>query len=45
MPMTGMFTRMADGNHGNDGSIALLFWCVYFLPIGIRQHIALLVDT
>ena len=35
MPMTGMFTRMADGNHGNGGSIALLFWCVYFLPIGI----------
>jgi hypothetical protein len=20
MPMTGMFTRMADGNHGNGGS-------------------------
>ena len=35
MPMTGMFTRMADGNRGNGGSIALLFWCVYFLPIGI----------
>ena len=35
MPMTGMFTRMADGNNGNGGGIALLFWCVYFLPIGI----------
>ena len=35
MPMTGMFTQMSDGNHGNGGGIALLFWCVYFLPIGI----------
>ena len=35
MPLTGMFTRMAEGQHGNGGSIALLFWCVYFLPIGV----------
>lgn len=35
MPMTGMFLSMADGNGGNGGSIALLFWCLYFLPIGV----------
>ena len=38
MPMTGMFTHMADGNGGNGGGIALLFWCVYFLPIGILSY-------
>ena len=35
MPMTGMFTAMADGSSGNGGGIALLFWCLYFIPIGI----------
>ena len=35
MPMTGMFTGMANGEKGNGGDIALLFWCVYFLPIGV----------
>ncbi len=35
MPMTGMFTHMADGNKENSGGIALLFWCVYFIPIGV----------
>ena len=35
MPMTGMFTSMADGKSGNGGSIALLFWCIYFIPVGI----------
>ena len=38
MPMTGMFTRMADGNNGNGGDIALLFWCAYFIPIGILAY-------
>ena len=38
MPLTGMFTHMADGNTGNGGGIALLFWCVYFLPIGILAY-------
>ena len=27
MPMTGAFTAMADGNTGNGGTVALLFWC------------------
>ena len=35
MPMTGMFTHMAEGKGGNGGSIALLVWCAYFLPIGV----------
>ena len=35
MPMTGMFTKMADGDTGNGGEIALLLWCAYFLPVGI----------
>lgn len=35
MPLTGMFTHMADGNNGNGGDIALLFWCIYFIPIGV----------
>ncbi len=38
MPMTGMFTHMGDGNKGSGGSIALLFWCMYFLPIGILAY-------
>lgn len=33
MPMTGIF---ANGqSESNGGVIALFFWCVYFLPIGI----------
>lgn len=38
MPMTGAFTAMADGNAGNGGTIALLFWCAYFLPIGVLAY-------
>ncbi len=39
MPMTGMFTSMAEGKGGNGGSIALLIWCAYFLPIGILSYL------
>ena len=35
MPMTGMFTAMAEGNGGNGGDIALLIWCAYFIPVGV----------
>jgi hypothetical protein len=35
MPMTGVFTSMASGETGNGGTIALLFWCSYFMPIGV----------
>ena len=36
MPITGMFSKMAtpDGD-GLGGRLALVAWCVYFLPIGI----------
>ncbi|MBR4622462.1 MAG: hypothetical protein IKO44_02885 [Ruminococcus sp.] len=35
MPMTGMFEKMSDGGTSSGGVIALVCWCVYFLPIGI----------
>lgn len=38
MPMTGVFTSMANANQGNEGTIALLFWCAYFIPIGILSY-------
>ena len=39
MPMTGMFAHMGDGDHYNaapigGGALALIIWCIYFLPIG-----------
>ena len=38
MPMTGMFTGMASGEAGNGGTIALLGWCAYFLPVGVLAY-------
>lgn len=38
MPMTGVFISMASGDAGNGGTIALLGWCVYFLPIGVLSY-------
>ncbi len=38
MPMTGVFTSMANGDTGNGGTIALLCWCAYFLPIGALSY-------
>lgn len=35
MPMTGVFSEMSDGGTSVGGVVALVFWCVYFLPIGI----------
>jgi len=35
MPMTGLFSSMANGETSNSGVIALVCWCVYFLPIGV----------
>ena len=34
MPMTGMFAKMSSGGDGIGGRLALVVWCVYFLPIG-----------
>ena len=38
MPMTGIFASMADGSTSIGGVIALTFWCVYFLPVGILAY-------
>ncbi|MDO4802400.1 MAG: hypothetical protein Q4A15_09570 [Prevotellaceae bacterium] len=39
MPMTGMFVKMSSGGDGIGGRLALVVWCVYFLPIGILSFI------
>ena len=39
MPMTGMFVKMSSGGDGTGGMLALVAWCVYFLPIGILSFI------
>lgn len=39
MPMTGVFTSMSDGSTSNGGAVALVFWCIYFLPVGILSFI------
>ena len=40
MPMTGMFvSSMASGETSMGGVIALEFWCIYFLPVGILSFI------
>ena len=38
MPMTGMFVK-TDDSTSIGGVIALEFWCLYFLPIGILSTI------
>ena len=38
MPMTGVFSGMADGETGNGGTVALLFWCAYFFPVGVLAY-------
>ena len=35
MPITGMFAKMSSGGDGLGGRLALVAWCVYFLPVGI----------
>ena len=39
MPITGMFTKMSSGGDGIGGRLALVAWCVYFLPIGILSFL------
>ena len=39
MPITGMFAKMSSGGDGIGGRLALVVWCVYFLPIGILSFI------
>lgn len=35
MPILGVFKPVEAGEMGIGGVIALIFWCIYFLPIGI----------
>lgn len=39
MPITGIFTRLSSGGDGIGGRLALVVWCVYFLPIGILSFL------
>lgn len=39
LPMTGVFTGMAAGEPDRGGTIALLCWCAYFLPIGVLSYL------
>lgn len=38
MPMMGVFAN-SDGTTSIDGVIALEFWCLYFLPIGVLSFL------
>jgi predicted Na+-dependent transporter len=38
MPITGMFAKMSSNGDGIGGRLALVAWCVYFLPIGILSY-------
>ena len=38
MPMTGIFSKMSSGGDGLGGRLALVAWCVYFLPIGVLAY-------
>ena len=39
MPITGVFAKMSTGGDGIGGRLALVVWCVYFLPIGILSFL------
>ena len=39
MPMTGVFSSMANGETSMGGVIALECWCVYFIPVGILSFL------
>ena len=39
MPMTGMFVNKSSSGGGLGGRLALVVWCVYFLPIGILSFL------
>jgi hypothetical protein len=39
MPITGMFAKMSPGGNGIGGRLALVAWCVYFLPVGILSFL------
>ena len=39
MPMTGMFSKMSSDGGSIGGRLALVAWCVYFLPVGILSFL------
>lgn len=39
MPITGMFAKMSSDSEGIGGRLALVVWCVYFLPVGILSFL------
>ena len=39
MPITGMFAKMSSSGNGIGGRLALVVWCVYFLPVGILSFL------
>lgn len=39
MPITGMFAKMSSDGEGIGGRLALVAWCVYFLPVGILSFL------
>lgn len=38
MPMTGVFSA-TEKSEGMGGNIALLVWCIYFIPIGVLAYL------
>lgn len=38
MPMTGAFRSMSNGDTSAGGRAALVFWCIYFFPVGILSY-------
>lgn len=38
MPILGLFMPVEAGAMGSGGAVALLFWCAYFLPVGILAY-------
>ena len=38
MPMTGAFSSMSNGDTSMGGVAALIFWCIYFFPIGVLTY-------
>ena len=38
MPMTGVFSSMSSGETNVAGVVALVIWCVYFLPVGVLAY-------
>ena len=39
MPMTGVFSNVSSGGEHIGGRLALVAWCVYFLPVGILSFL------